>query len=240
MFALRGLAAILLLPIAASAQEFSYKVREDRLVGGRDGRLVLKADGVEYRSADGEHGGKWAYRDVKTLELLSKTRIRVHTYEDTKLFGANRVLTLDLLEGEITDEVSEFLRARLPRPLVTAFAGEAGREIAALSVKHRHRFGGCEGTLRVYEGRLVYESEADGNSRSWLWTDLRTVGRPDPYRLELLTYEPELGQGRSFVFSVKEAVSDDVYDAIWRRVYRPRPLVKAETNEALAARKPRS
>ena len=231
-FLIAAIAASVLALAGAAAAEgpeeptYTFTVREDRLVGGRDGTLTLAGDKVEYRSKDGEHGGAWAYRDIQRFEVLSPTRVRITTYEDTKLFGRDRSFTLELVGGELTVEVSDFLRGRLARPFVTWFTERAGAPIAELAVKHNHRFGGCQGTLAVYDDRLVYASDDDDGhgSRTWLWTDLRGVGRPGSYRLELATYERELGSSRAFTFELKEGMSDAVYDAIWQRVYRPAPL----------------
>jgi hypothetical protein len=217
-----------------AAPVYTFAVREDRLVRDRDGTLTLTVDKVEYRSEDGEHGGAWAYRDIQRFEVLSPTRVRITTYEDTKPFGEDRSFTLELTNGELTAEVSDFLRSRLPRPFVTWFTDREGPAIAEFAVKHNHRFGGCEGTLAVYDDRLVYASDDDDGhgSRTWLWTDLRGVGRPDPYRLELSSYERELGSSRAFTFQLKEGMSDAAYDAIWQRVYRPAPLRKAAESPA--------
>jgi hypothetical protein len=216
------------------APTYTFTVREDRLVGGRDGTLTLTVDKVEYRSKDGEHGGAWAYRDIQRFEVLSPTRVRITTYEDTKLFGRDRSITLDLTSAELTLEVSDFLRSRLPRPFVTWFTERGGAPIAELAVKHNHRFGGCQGMLAVHDDRLVYVSDDDDGhgSRTWLWTDLRGVSRPDPYRLELATYERELGSSRAFKFELKEGMSDAAYDAIWQRVYRPAPLRRVPESPA--------
>jgi hypothetical protein len=220
-----GALAISLLGGAADARELTFKVRQDKLVGGRDGQLTIGEERIEYRSSDGEHGGSWAYRDVRQIELLSPTRVRIITYEDDeKLLGADRSYTLDLVEGRLTREVSDYLRSKLSRPLVTSFTDESGEVLAAIAVKHNHRFGGCQGTVSVYDDRLVYASENEENSRTWVWTDVRSVSRPDPYRLEIATYERELGSRRTFTFDLKEPMSDEAYDKIWQRVYRPTPL----------------
>jgi len=220
-----GALAITLLGTPAAAGDLSYKVRQHKLVGGRDGTLTFTEELVEYRSSDGKHGGSWAYRDVRQIELLSPTRVRIVTYEDkTEYFGADRTYTLDLVEGRLTREVSDFLRSKLSRPLVTSFTDREGVALAELSVKHNHRFGGCEGTVSVFDDRLVYASEEEENSRTWLWTDVRSVSRPDPFRLEISTYERELGSRRTFTFDLKAPMSDEAYDLLWQRVYRPTPL----------------
>ena len=41
---------VLLLVLQVSAQEFKYKVQQDRLIGHRDGELIISNDRVEFRA----------------------------------------------------------------------------------------------------------------------------------------------------------------------------------------------
>lgn len=222
-----GVFLTLLFSVAdARAQEFTYKVQQSRLLRDKFGELVIAEEEIRYRSTDGKAGGRWTYRDIRLLEILSPTRVRIWTYDDnSKLFGIDESFTLEIVDGVLTKEVSDFLRRRIARPFVTAFTDETESVLAELPVKHNHRFGGCEGTLRVFSDHLVYDSDESRNSRSWRWTDLRTVSRIDPYRFEVLTYEREFGgPGRSYTFALKEPMPEAVFDTIWTNVYRPTPL----------------
>jgi hypothetical protein len=224
-----ALCASVVLAGEARAQEYRYTVRQDLAIGARDGELVITTEGVRYRSEDGEHGGTWAYRDIRLFEILSPTRVRIHTYEDIpRLLGKDKTFTLEIVRAELTREVSEFLRGRIARPFVTAFADEEGPPVAEVAVKHNHRLGGCQGVLRIYKGRLVFAARDGDHSRSWRWTDLRGLGRADQYRLEVVTYEPQFGgQGRSYTFALKEPLADETFDLMWTSVYRPAPLGRA-------------
>lgn len=218
--------------LRVNAQEFRYKVEQDRTVGHRDGELTISEKGIEYRAEKKEKESRsWSYSsDIKLLEILSATKIRIWTYKDRKLLlGRDESVTFKIIDGRIDQKTSDFLRERLPGPLVTSFIEEAGTAVAEILVKHSHRLGGCEGTLRVYPDRLSYESETGHDSRSWHWTDIRSVGRPDRYRLDIETFEPQTGaSSRSFNFILKEQMADKTYDLIWSRVYRPAPLIRAE------------
>ncbi len=226
------LAALILLTLTQSvrAQEFTYKVQQDRLVGHRDGELVISENGVEYRTKNVKDGRTWSYDDIKLLEILSPTRVRIWTYKDRKLLlGRDESLTFKIVDGKLDQKVSDFLRGRIARPLVTSLTAEEGTILAQIPVKHLHRLGACEGTLRIYPDRLVYEANDGHDSRSWRWTDIRSVGRPDAYRFDVETFEPQLGaSSRSFSFLLKEQLPDKTYDLIWSRVFRPTPLVRAE------------
>jgi hypothetical protein len=221
---------VLLFALPASAQEFTYKVQQDRLIGHRDGELIISDKGVEYRATKREKESRsWTYTDIKLLEILSPTSIRIWTYKDRKLpLGRDQSLTFKLVEGAIDQKVSDFLRERIARPFVTSFTDGGGEPLAQIPVKHSRRFNGSEGILKVYPDRLEYESQTGDDSRSWRWTDIRGVGRPDIYRFDVETFEPQLGaSSRSFNFILKEEMSDKSYDLIWSRVYRPTPLIRA-------------
>lgn len=220
----------LLFALQVNAQGFRYKVEQDRLIGHRDGELIINENGIEYRAKKREkENRRWSYNDdFKLLEILSPTKIRIWTYKDRKLFlGKDESLTFKIVEGQIDQTVSDFLRERIARPFVTSFAEKDQNPLAQIPVKHSHRFGGCEGVLKVYSDLLVYESQTGHDSRSWRWTDIRSVGRSDVYRLDVETFEPQLGaSSRSFNFILKDQISDKTYDMIWSRIFRPTPLIR--------------
>jgi hypothetical protein len=223
---------IFLLGLQANAQEFTYTVQQDRTIGHRDGELIINENGIEYRAKKRENENRrWTYNgDIKLLEILSPTKIRIWTYKDRKLLlGKDESVTFKIVEGQINQNVSDFLRERIARPFVTSFAEEDQNALAQIPVKHSHRFGGCEGVLKVYQDRLEYESRTGHDSRSWRWSDIRSVGRSDIYRFDVETFEPQLGaSSRSFNFILKEQMADKTYDLIWSRVYGPTPLISAE------------
>lgn len=222
---------VLLLAVSANAQEFRYKVQQDRLIGHRDGELIISEQGVEWRAAKREKESRsWNYTDIKLFEILSPTKVRIWTYKDRKLrLGRDQSLTFKLIEGQIDQQVSDFLRERIARPFVTSFTSEQGEVLAEIPVKHARRFSGSEGSLKVYADGIVYESQTGNDSRSWRWTDIRGVARPDRYRFDVDTFQPELGvANKSYSFELKEEMADKVYDLIWSRVYRPAPLIRVE------------
>jgi hypothetical protein len=222
---------VLLLALQVNAQEFTYKVQQDRFKGHRDGELIISTTGVEYRAKQEKDNRVWSYTDIKLFEILAPTRVRIWTYQNRKLLllGQEESLTFKIIDGQIDQHVSDFLRERIARPLVTSLTTEevVGTPLAQIPVKHLHSFSGCQGILKVYPDRLVYEAQDGHDSRSWRWTDIRAVGRPDIDRFEVLTFEPQMGgPKRSYNFILKEPLPDKAYDLIWSRVYRPTPLIR--------------
>ena len=147
---------VLLLALQVNAQEFTYKVQQDRLIGHRDGALIISDKGVEYRAKREKESRSWTYADIKLLEILSPTRVRIWTYKDRKLYlGRDESLTFKIIEGQIDQNASDFLRERIARPFVTSFIKEEQNALAEIPVKRSRRFGGSEGVLKVYQDQLV-------------------------------------------------------------------------------------
>ena len=219
---------VVLLAVPAQAQEFKYTVELDRLVGHQDGELIISNNSVEYRRSKKEESRSWSYGDIRLFEILSPTKVRIWTYKDRKLvFREDESLTFKIIEGQIDSTLSDFLRERIKRPFVTSILEQEDAVVAQIPVKHSHRLGGCEGVLRVYSDKLIYESKTGHDSRSWRWTDVRSVGHHDSYRFDVETFEPQTGaSSRSFNFVLKEQMDDRTYDMIWSRVYRPTPLLR--------------
>ena len=224
---------LLLMGISATAQEFKYQVELDRPIGHRDGRLIISDKNIEYLAAKRPGESRtWEYEDIRLLEILSPTKLRLWTYKDRYMqLGGDQSLTFRLIDGQLDQNISNFLRERIKRPFVTSFVEADENALAEIPVKHSHRTGGCEGVLKVYSDRLVYESRTGHDSRTWLWTDIRSVGRTDIYRFDVETFEPQVGaSSRSFNFVLKEQMPDKTYDLIWARVYRPTPLIRVSAS----------
>ncbi|MGH9764376.1 MAG: hypothetical protein ACREAC_26365, partial [Blastocatellia bacterium] len=192
-------------PRNSLAQQYSFNVREDRTIGHRDGKLLVSDQGVEFKAKSEKASVNLAYLDIKLFEILSPAKVRIWTYEG-RSFPPKKELsfTFQILGGEISPAVRDFVRARIARPLVSEVTRDTGEPEAQLAVEHLHRIGGCAGVLKVYPGSLVFEAVKGSDSRSWRWTDIRSISKLGPYRFEVLTYEPQIGgPSRSYNFELK-------------------------------------
>ncbi|HET9532348.1 MAG TPA: hypothetical protein VFQ92_18465, partial [Blastocatellia bacterium] len=141
----------------ALGQEFKFQVEHDHLYRSCKGELVINRDGVEYRTENEEHARKWGFTDIKMIKLESPKEIEVISYESSrKTLGQDKVFEFKVLEGEVTREVSDFLLARVERPLSTSFVVTEEKPQYEYPVRHRHRLGGCQGTLKIYVDRIIY------------------------------------------------------------------------------------
>jgi hypothetical protein len=215
-------AAILLILSAASttAEEYSFPVEHKHIVGSCKGDLKITDDGIEYRAK--EHSRKWAYTDIKLIRIAQPKAIEITSYESSWLkAGGDRIFEFRLTSRELSDDLSRFLLSRVDRPLVTNSVGMTeGARFTILS-RHRHRFGGCQGTIKLFADRVVYESDDPDESRQWRYSDIQSISRAGPYRLTVATFEPQFGgPARTFNFDLKERLDDAVYDYLWARVYK--------------------
>ena len=187
----RIVGALLLLLSAVGAdgfaQDFRLPVRHDHGLRSCRGELLITAEGIEYRTAHAKHARRWTFEDIRMVVLASRQTIVLHTYEAHRwALGRDRAFRFTTL-SEIPAEVSAFLLARIQRPLATSLIATEGTPLHEIAARHRHRFGGCQGTIRIYADRLVYESrDRPEDSRSWRWSDIQRVGRFGPYHFCLL------------------------------------------------------
>lgn len=208
---------------AAFAQEFKYPVEHDHLLKSCKGELVISQEGIQYRTDNKDHARKWSYADIQMIKLESPKKIEVISYESSRMkFGGDRTFEFKVLNGTVAKEVSDFLLARVERPLETRFVASEEKPRYDIAVRHRHSFGGEQGRLKVYAGRLVYESEKKEGSRSWRWSDVKGISRTGAYQLSITTFEPQFGgPTKTYNFDLKDDRGDALYDLLWANVYRP-------------------
>lgn len=207
----------------ASAQEFTFRVEHDHAIGSCKGELLINQDGVEYHTDKKEHTRKWTYPDIEMIKLRSHRKVEILTYESARMrLGHDRKFEFKVFDGEITKEVSDFLLKRVERPFSTTFVASDEKPQYAIPVRHRHSFGGDQGTLKIYADGLAYDSVRTKSSRRWRWADIQSISRTGPYQFAITTYEPKLGgPTKTYNFDLKERMVEGVYDFVWTRVYKP-------------------
>jgi hypothetical protein len=206
----------------AWAQSYELPVEHEHTFRDCSGTLIITPEGIEYRTAHKEDARAWLYTDLRQIKIESSTRIELVSYEDQKrMLGRDRVFKFKALEGVITSEIGRLLVERAARPVVTNVAPVTEDAPAfEAPVKHLHRFGGCAGTLKVYPGRMVYESEdMPSDSRYWRYGDIQNISQSERYRFEIVTFEDRFGGPKTYNFQLRESLPAQAYDYVWARVY---------------------
>lgn len=203
------------------AQPFELVVKKDQFFGSSEGTLVFGAEDVVYETDDANDARRWAYDDIKQIQIRSPTRVRVRTYEDQGWirFGADRTFEFEVIEGEVSPDLVAFLWDHIELPMVTAVFPVAGAAPwLSVPVKLRQ---GSQGVVQLYEDRLVYVTDHDEHARAWRPMDLRLVYQPNRHRLNIDAYEGGGDRTRTFSFDLKQPLPASFLESIWQRVYTP-------------------
>ena len=222
--------ALLVLLMAArvsSGQSFSFEVKHEHWRGACSGSLTIDEQGIGFVSEDAEHSRKWSYPDLKRIEIESRSKLSLLTYEDRKLRRwAESEFEFELRDGEITEGVYGLLRARSPKPVLSRVVYGDFPALLHFPAKHQHRLGGCNGVLLANEEGIVYSTDARGDARVWSYSDITSIGLIDPYSFRLSTRE------ETYVFSLKVPMTAKQYEFLWAKVYRLERLDRGERNVA--------
>jgi hypothetical protein len=209
------LALLAFSPVVLGQDIFRYPVELKKFLRSEKGELVIDSGGVSYKSEDGERSIQIAPLDVYEADVSDPREIRIQTYLNVKrrLLG-RQTYTFRLREVEHGPELARFLAVHLKRPVVgfrdTAAQGEA-YEIPAY---HRHRFGGCDGTVHIDSSGIQFISEKAADSRSWPYSEIETVGTMTAFHFRVSTLN------ETYNFDLKDRLPSAAYDLSFRAVAR--------------------
>ncbi len=108
------------------------------------------------------------------------------------------------------EALAQFLAARINRPVVGHYASGAKFQIPAF---HRRTRGGTHGTLEIANEAIRFVSDKPADSRTWLYRDIETIGRPDSYRFRVTTNR------ETYVIELKSELPEVAYEFAWSKVY---------------------
>lgn len=202
--------------------DVSAKLRH--AVGATAGRISLGPEGVEFRPVKGERL-KWSFRDIQSF-YFSPHQLVIETYTTRKhhLPGVRRY-RFELAQAA-PPATSAQLARDVGRPSQNAVADPTLPSVTEISVHHRTRAGGTNGTLRFRSDGIDYVTSSPGDSRSWRWSDLRTLAKPDPYHLYVFGYRD------TYTFDLKGSLSRALFDHCTDAIYGSAPHESDGTLEA--------
>ena len=108
------------------------------------------------------------------------------------------------------EELARFLTDRVHRPIVGHYPEGSRFRIAAY---HRRTLNGTNGILEIGETSLQFVSDKPADSRTWLYRDIETIGRPDAFRFRVTTNR------ETYVLELKEDLAEAAYQFAWNKVY---------------------
>lgn len=210
---LKAIASLLLVSAvgAQAADSFEFAVFRDHIPRQEAGRLVISETGVSYQSAHQKTVIDIPLLNVFQADVSNPKIIRIETYDITKkTFLGRKIYVFRLRSGVHDEKLARFLSKALQRPVIGAF-GLAAQPEVAIRAYHRHRLGGCHGTIRIDSDAIRFASDRTEDSRTWLYRDLETLGTMNPFHFRVSTL------AETFNFDLKERLPETAYDlAVWR------------------------
>ena len=208
---------------AAMAQPFTFQVRHQHFHGAAVGVLRVTLDSITFEEMGKKkkHSRQWDFKDIQQL-FLSPTQLRILTYEDQKWqFDRDRDYVFDHLPEDLSKTLYAMFAVRLDQRFVAALPDPAVRPQWQMGAKLLHGLAGSEGALLVADDRIVYQTEAPGESRTWRLLDIENISTGGPFDFSITTEErSDFRHARptEFRFQLKEPLAENRYNELWRKI----------------------
>jgi hypothetical protein len=179
---------------------------------GSTGTLTVSQDGVVFRSTKGTtlH---WPFLEIQTFDLLSPRRLVITGYENRGWHGhGERKYRFDL-NVAMPPDIADELARRVAKPVRNADPNPTATSFATIPARHRTLAGGTNGTLHFGPDGIDYLTTNEPGGRSWRWSDIQTLAKPDPFQLRVNSYR------ETFTFELKQPMSRDLFDRLWDEIY---------------------
>jgi hypothetical protein len=196
----------------ATSVNWESQARLRHRLGGSPGTLTLSQDGLVFHPIKGStlH---WPFLEIQTFDLLSPRRLVITGYENRSWHGhGERQFRFDLSAGMPPDIAAELAR-RVVKPARNADPNPTATSFATILARHRTLAGGTNGTLHFGPDGIDYLTTNGQGGRSWRWSDIRTLAKPDPFQLRVNSYR------ETFIFELKEPMSRELFDRLWDEIY---------------------
>ena len=204
----------LLAGLAAGATEkdvFDLKVERVRILRNQPGDLHIDAQGITFRSGDGKMSTTIPMQDLREADVADPRSLRFETYEVQKWKPIERrKYTFRTGTDAPVEELAQFLAARVHRPVVGHYGSASQFRVPAY---HRRARGGTNGTLEIGEEAIRFVSDMPADSRTWLYRDIETIGRPDSVRFRVTTNR------ETYIVELKSDLPEAAYQFAWSKVY---------------------
>jgi hypothetical protein len=200
---------------APEAGTFDLKVTLVRTLRDKAGELHINSKGIAFRSTDGKVNIAIAMQDLREASVADVRELRFETYEVQKWKPHlnemdRREYTFRALPDAPVEAIAQFLTGRVHRPVVGHYKEGSQFRVAAF---HRSVLRGTTGTLEIGADSIQYVSEKAADSRTWLYRDIETIGRPDAFRFRVTTNR------ETYVLELKDDLPEAAFELAWSKVY---------------------
>jgi hypothetical protein len=150
-------------------------------------------------------------KDLREVDVADSHALRFETYDVQKWKPVERrEYTFRAQPDAPVEELAQFLAARLHRPVVGHYAETSQFQVPAF---HRRLRTGTNGMLQIGEDSIQFVSDKPADSRTWLYRDIETIGRPDSYRFRVTTNR------ETYIIELKSELPEAAYQFAWSKVY---------------------
>jgi hypothetical protein len=210
VFALTALMSLFAMA-APENSVFDIKVTRVRTLRDQPGDLHIDSQGITFRSADGKTNIAITMRDLREASVADVRELRFETYEVQKWKPIERrEYTFRAQPDAPIENLAQFLAARVHRPVVGHYKEDSQFRVAAF---HRRALKGTDGTLGIGEESIQFLSDKPADSRTWLYRDIETIGKPDSFRFRVTTNR------ETYVLELKDDLPEAAFQFAWRKVY---------------------
>src|SRR5260370_30777512 len=186
---------LLVMAAAPGKDVFDLKVARVRTLRNQPGDLHIDAQAVTFRSADGKTVITIAMQDLREADVADSHSLRFQTYDVPKWKPMERRgYTFRAQPDAPVEELAQFLTAHVHHPVVGHYPQNAQFRVAAY---HSRALGGTTGILEIGEAAIRFVIDKPADSRTWLYRDIETDGRPGAVRF------PRPTQRENYVIELK-------------------------------------
>ena len=194
-------------------QSFTYPVVREKTFKDEPGRLEISEAGVSYKSDNGKTAIQLPFRDIREADVSDPTVIKLESYDVLKrALGGRRTYEFHLRGVNHDEALVRFLEAQIPRPILGAYSASSKADFQ-VPAYHKHAVGGCHGSLEFRPEGIRFVSDKEDHSRTWLYTEMETIGSADPFSFRVTTF------AETFNFELKDRLPAEAYQMAWRKVY---------------------
>jgi hypothetical protein len=196
------------------AETFRFSVERSKILRDQRGQLEIDDSGVVFRSEDGKTSIRLLYPDIREADVSVRRIIRLELYDTPRYQPiGHQTYTFKLLGTTHDENLNRFLAEKLKRPVVGTYAGSS-EGVFTIPAFHRHRVGGCHGSIHIGPEGIRFISRKPSDSRTWLYRDIETIGSTDPFHFRVSSF------AETYNFDLKDRLNEQAYELAWQQLYR--------------------
>jgi len=190
---------------------FDLKVERVRILKNQRGDLHIDGQGISFQSLDGKTKISVPIDDLRQADVADPRSLRFQAYEVEKWKPIKRrEYVFRAAEEAPVEAIAQFLTARIHRPVVGHYTSASKFQVPAF---HRRTRAGTHGMLEIGDESIRFVSDKPADSRTWLYRDIETIGRPDLYRFRVTTNR------ETYIVELKSGLPEEAYEFAWSKVY---------------------